>query len=194
MCKIVKQYDMFYLSKRSGDGYHSYCKYCHKKRASDQYAARFKRVKVSSSKLRICTICRKKKTLDNFYVHSTNDRFCKSCIPNKAYIKSITDKGLTVEKYFEIVKLQNNCCYICKKSQKGSKRRLAIDHDHNCCPGAIACGKCFRGLLCTKCNTAIGHVNDDVEILRAMITYLEEKSVAKPFKQQIEDLQKLLKK
>jgi hypothetical protein len=29
-----------------------------------------------------------------------------------------------------------------------------------------------RGLLCTKCNTAIGLINDDSEFLRAAVTYL----------------------
>jgi len=194
MCKIIKTHDMFYLNKHTSDGLHSYCKYCHKKRASEQYEARFKKVKTKSTKLRICIICRKKKDLSNFYIHSVNDKFCKSCIPNKSYVKSIIDKGLTVEKYFEIIKLQNNCCYICKRPQIGSKRRLSIDHDHNCCPGQISCGKCFRGLLCNMCNVTLGYVKDDIGLLKAMITYLEERSVDKPFDQQLKDLQELLKR
>ena len=193
MCKINKPYDMFYLSKRSGDGFHSYCKYCHKKRVSEQYKARFKRVDTENTKLRICKICKKKKTLDNFYIYSVNDKFCKSCIPNLSYLKTISMKGISIEKYFEMEKLQNNCCYICKKPQKGFKTRLSIDHDHNCCPGQMSCGKCFRGLLCHSCNLTLGYVNDDVKILKAMVSYLEEKSSPKPFDEQIEDLQKLLK-
>ena len=193
MCKINKPYDLFYSCKHSRDGFHAYCKYCHKKRASEKYKARFERVEVKSTKLRICRICRKRKTFDNFYIHSVNDKFCKSCIPNKSYLKAITDKGISVEKYFEILKLQNNCCYICKKPQMASKTRLSIDHDHNCCSGQISCGKCFRGLLCNMCNVTLGYVKDDIELLKAMITYLEERSVDKPFDQQIKDLQELLK-
>src|SRR4029077_2130187 len=33
---------------------------------------------------------------------------------------------------------------------------LAVDHDHNCCPGAHSCGKCIRGILCGTCNSALG--------------------------------------
>ena len=41
---------------------------------------------------------------------------------------------------------------------------VAYDHCHKT-------GK-FRGWLCMKCNTALGLVDDDVELLRRMIMYL----------------------
>lgn len=52
-------------------------------------------------------------------------------------------------------------CQIC-----GSQDRLCIDHDHG--TGAI------RGVLCTKCNSAIGMMDDSVEKLQAAITYLRD--------------------
>jgi hypothetical protein len=51
---------------------------------------------------------------------------------------------------------------------------LAVDHDHTCCSGEITCGKCVRGLLCVRCNTVLGLLRDDPEILRAAIAYLEK--------------------
>lgn len=51
-------------------------------------------------------------------------------------------------------------CEIC-----GGKTRIAYDHDHTT-------GK-HRGWLCMKCNTALGLVNDDVEILKKLIEYLK---------------------
>jgi len=44
--------------------------------------------------------------------------------------------------------------------------RIAYDHCHKT-------GK-FRGWLCMKCNTALGLVNDDIELLQKMIKYLSK--------------------
>jgi len=59
-------------------------------------------------------------------------------------------------------------CEIC-----GSDRNLHVDHDHACCPGPMTCGKCFRGWLCSNCNTSLGLMKDDPERLRAAAKYLE---------------------
>lgn len=57
------------------------------------------------------------------------------------------------------------------------KRRLrpihAVDHDHSCCPGGTSCGRCVRGILCRKCNVAIGYLNDDPALAKAVSDYLE---------------------
>lgn len=53
---------------------------------------------------------------------------------------------------------------------------LVIDHDHACCPGAVSCGGCIRGLLCRAHNSAIGLFRDDRSHLRAAAEYLERTS------------------
>ena len=83
----------------------------------------------------------------------------------KAYQKQYM-YGLTPEEYDA---LMAKGCFIC-----GSMEKLHVDHDHSCCPGGLrTCGKCVRGVLCHKHNTALGKFGDSVEELQAAITYLQ---------------------
>ena len=52
-------------------------------------------------------------------------------------------------------------CEIC-----GSTERLCIDHDHK--TGEV------RGLLCNRCNFALGFINDDMNLIENSIKYIEE--------------------
>ena len=58
---------------------------------------------------------------------------------------------------------QQGLCGICGEENR-SGHRLAVDHDHT--TGRV------RGLLCHRCNTAIGLLRDDPALLRAAIEYL----------------------
>ena len=71
--------------------------------------------------------------------------------------------GISVDEYERMLAEQIGRCAICGK-QPDSRRRLAVDHDH--LTGAL------RGLLCTSCNTGIGHLRDDAERLRLAHDYL----------------------
>ncbi len=64
-------------------------------------------------------------------------------------------------------------CDNCGRAQLNG-RALAVDHDHGCCPGKGSCGKCIRGFLCSGCNTSLGHMEDDVDMIRALADYLED--------------------
>lgn len=79
--------------------------------------------------------------------------------------------GITMEKYEELLKLQKGVCALCGGVNKDG-RLLAVDHDHSCCTGRKACGRCSRSLLCTKCNTGLGAFGDDVALLKSAIEYL----------------------
>lgn len=72
---------------------------------------------------------------------------------------------LTVDWYSKLIEEQNECCAICKKNIKSFVKRLVVDHCHKT-------GK-VRGLLCHSCNTAIGNLRDNVEILKSAIDYIE---------------------
>jgi hypothetical protein len=63
---------------------------------------------------------------------------------------------MTVDQYEAQLALQGWLCALCPAIQGDDKRRMAVDHDHSCCPGHKTCGKCNRGILCANCNRKLG--------------------------------------
>lgn len=63
--------------------------------------------------------------------------------------------GITIEQYEQLLESQGGGCAICAAPEP-SNRRLAVDHDHACCPSEKTCGNCIRGLLCITCNVWLG--------------------------------------
>ena len=84
--------------------------------------------------------------------------------------------GITPERFEELVRLQNNLCAICHKSETvvdyrtGELRALSVDHNHETDQP--------RELLCRRCNSGIGMFDEEVELLRSAIQYLEKHSNA----------------
>jgi hypothetical protein len=76
--------------------------------------------------------------------------------------------GLSLGEFESLVDQQLGRCAICK-IDLGSD--LHVDHEH--VTGRI------RGLLCGKCNKAVGLLNDDPTLIRAAARYLE-RSAAEP--------------
>lgn len=79
--------------------------------------------------------------------------------------------GLTSEDYGRMLAEQGSVCAICFKPEiritpKGDLTTLHVDHDH-------VTGK-VRALLCYKCNSMLGGVDDSPEILRAAADYIEK--------------------
>lgn len=72
--------------------------------------------------------------------------------------------GIDLLQYSELKKKQNNLCAICNR--RPITKSLFVDHCHTS-------GK-VRGLLCCKCNTGIGMLEDNIEFLENAIKYLKE--------------------
>ncbi len=74
----------------------------------------------------------------------------------------INTYGITEKTFQEMLKAQNNSCKICGRLNEDCSRagaRLHIDHDHHT--------KKVRGLLCMRCNTALGwYENNSIKILK----------------------------
>jgi hypothetical protein len=77
--------------------------------------------------------------------------------------------GIGVSEYADMFSAQGGVCAICSEPETmircGSAVPLSVDHCHE--TGAV------RGLLCSKCNMAIGHLNDNPFLARAAADYLE---------------------
>lgn len=74
----------------------------------------------------------------------------------------MTMYGITLDQYNGLVELQNGVCRLCGAVEK---KKLSVDHDH--LTGVV------RGLLCNKCNTAIGMLGDTAEALLRVVDYIK---------------------
>lgn len=69
--------------------------------------------------------------------------------------------GLTKEGYMKLLTEQNGLCAVC--ILPNSFKSLAVDHCHT----TLA----VRGLLCDKCNTALGLLDERPERMQSLIAY-----------------------
>ncbi|HEX7276621.1 MAG TPA: endonuclease VII domain-containing protein [Acidimicrobiales bacterium] len=72
--------------------------------------------------------------------------------------------GITIEQYDQMLAAQGGGCAICGREPRPDIS-LHLDHDHE--SGQV------RGILCFRCNNALGDLDDDVSLLRAAVCYLE---------------------
>lgn len=144
---------------------------------------------------KICPKCKLEKSIEEYCIRKTGPRkgqpvaHCKKCnvqtqknainsdhtIYRRIVWPSALKRkyGINAEQYFVMLEMQNFSCAICKTSSPGSRhyKRMGkteyfyVDHCHS--TGRV------RGLLCLKCNTAIGLINDSAEIAEKISIYLK---------------------
>lgn len=129
---------------------------------------------------RICTTCNTPKA-ERFMSKASPHR-CKACARAalKAWVaanpseyerarrKSHLKKhyGITAEQFDAMLAAQGGQCAICSEPPTDARGfRPHVDHCH-------ASGK-IRGILCGRCNKALGQFKDDASLLRRAIAYLE---------------------
>jgi hypothetical protein len=86
----------------------------------------------------------------------------KKAADRRSYLKRTY--GMTVEDYDRMLEAQGGVCAICREPRP-EERTLHVDHDH-------ATGE-IRGLLCFRCNNAIGDLRESAELACSLAEYLD---------------------
>ena len=165
-CGVTKAVDLFYKHPTNKDGLNSYCKECNNKknRIIGRRLSAEHKLKNSTKDYTIeekirCPTCKEIKSSRLFWKDKNNKNgyqvHCVSCSLKKNYG---VDAGALLE-------CQGGKCAICDRVLN---KKFYVDHNHG--SGVV------RGILCLKCNTAIGFLNDDPNLLRVAISYLEQSS------------------
>jgi len=189
VCKIPKHLEAFNKATANKDGYNNRCRECGKK-----YAAQYHKQQIQKHEEtppdplpKLCPNCNLLKPFESFYKSNSSKTgvtsFCKTCssIKGKQWNKNNKEKtkqrsrikdlkrnyGMTSQDYESMLSKQNTVCCICKANEPGKNRSyFTVDHCH-------ATGK-IRGLLCAKCNCALGLLNDDPKLFETAKKYLEK--------------------
>ena len=72
--------------------------------------------------------------------------------------------GIDEAAFNDLLTTQRGCCLICGVSLNSPGIRRCVDHDHECCPGEMTCGRCVRGILCQNCNFAEGFIRSAAKL------------------------------
>jgi len=123
---------------------------------------------------RVCTECKAYKPWSEYNFNKgtrtgyfSKCRNCQAKLRNESRIRNQCFIGIT--QLIEILESQNNKCKICDRDlefRASGINKVCIDHSHKT-------GK-LRGLLCTKCNSVLGFCDDNRDVLKKAIIYLEE--------------------
>ena len=145
---------------------------------------------------KICTICGKEKSNEEFYWNKTKSRFCSECKEctkkrSKKYreehpekikqmrqnykerrkdIRYETDRKAHLKRKYKITEEDYKKMY---EQQKGCCAicQKQIEFRKLCVDHSHKSNK-VRGLLCTSCNLALGSFKDDILLLENAINYL----------------------
>ena len=122
-------------------------------------------------------VCPKGHDLNITRVKTKESTRCGECLKEKArrsWQKSGREVkyGLAEGQFTEILEAQNYRCPLCNNDLRDRLKHLGngrgkypqVDHDHK--TGQI------RGILCPKCNTALGFFNDDADLLQRATDYV----------------------
>lgn len=175
-CEQVLPVSMFYKKTSAKDGYNGRCKACEKEyKQTDAYKkthAKRNLERYHKDKKKIQA--RRKELYDPVQKREYNQDYYQRNREKVLEQKKLTYErgdwykhrfGITFDSVMELKEEQDYACAICGKPEEDNGKMLAVDHCHT--SGRI------RGLLCSKCNTGLGHFDDNTETMKKAIEYLQ---------------------
>ncbi len=160
LCKEVKKNEYFYEGKTCLLCYPQYYKNRRLKNPEKFREYEHTKYKRHGSKI--------KDRASKWYYNNqerAKERIMENYLENKEEINmkiQLKKYNLTEQQLIAMKKESNNKCKICDLDMK----KICIDHDHS--TGRV------RGLICNKCNSALGFFNDDINILYKAYKYLRD--------------------
>jgi hypothetical protein len=161
-CKQVKPFSEF----QKDNGYHrNACKECRNKERSLRISIE---TEIPSEKW--CSWCKQVKPIEEFGPNirrkDKHHTYCRTCNNQRRQMNGLGQKRKKIsrEDYDKKLQEQNGLCAICHTH--ATRRNLHLDHDHK--TGEI------RDFLCSGCNTALGQLKEDPEIIKSMLQYIEK--------------------
>ena len=151
----------------TADKLQSYCKACCATANRKRYLAHKAAGPSVVVTHKVCSSCDVDKPATEFSTRPTSsDGLRHICSVCKRESELLRKYGLTLADYDAMFDAQGGCCAICQVAEVDAvKGRFNVDHCHT--TGTV------RGLLCHRCNTSLGLMNDDTTALAAAINYLE---------------------
>lgn len=159
-CEEVKELGEFHRNKGTNDGMSTHCKKCVSVRGKEYYKENKGKFQEKGKDYRKRN---SKKLLERDRKWKKENRFATILIRSRAEAKRSNHIpcNATVE---ELEMSFTGRCGICGVPQLELMQHLAMDHNHTT-------GE-FRGWLCRRCNTALGLLGDNEELLIDAIHYL----------------------
>lgn len=122
--------------------------------------------------MKACTKCREVKDLEDYYTDRRckdgKQSRCKECAKGVQRdlnrTATLRKYGLTLADYDAMYERQGGVCAICDERCMHRGDLLSVDHDHT--------SKRVRGLLCGRCNQALGLLRDRPELAQRAAAYL----------------------
>lgn len=120
--------------------------------------------------MKTCTKCGEHKLNSEFSGRKVECKSCQREYANKNYRERpkgywkntnlLRNYGITLEQYEQMLDDQGGHCLVCDKTTD-----LCVDHCHTT--------NKVRGILCRHHNSALGLVNENIDVMKKLIKYIE---------------------